>query len=163
MKRFSFILAAVLCAVPLLANAQEATITNSTQLTIPLPILGPGCSPLLMLRTPLQVQADHVAALKAGALDRAMCDYAIDARVVMPGSVAQGLDQIRAGFTAMNQMFGGAIPEVTSVTTSGEVVLMTYQIYTPTLSIPDGSDTFVIRFGLIHYQVVHSPMVFGTP
>lgn len=157
MKNLIAAVAALTLAVPFTANAQEAAASA------PLPITAPGCSPTLKQRTPEQVIADHYAALGAGDLERAMCDYAVDARVIMPGSVGRGIDQIRAGFLGMAQMFGGAMPTINSITIDGEVVLLTYSIYTPTVSIPDGSDTFVIRNGLIYYQIVHSPLVFGAP
>ncbi len=158
-------IAAALLIVPAVAAAQDLQTQSALSLptaSIPLPVLAPGCPVSNLARTPRQVWEQHLAALAQGNFERAMCDYAWDARVVMAGSVIRGWKNVRQGFLDMNQMMGNQIPSMISVDVDGEVVLTTWSIQTPFFSIPDGSDTFVVRFGLIHYQTVHAPMVFGA-
>lgn len=122
-----------------------------------------GCPIRYNFRTPQQVMADHIAALEAGDLQRAMCDYAQDAVVIMPGSVIRGRAAITEGFSQFYQLFGGRVPTITSMTIEGEVAFDTFTLETEFASIPDGADTFVIRFGRIRYQTVHSTIVFHQP
>ncbi|MGA9525577.1 MAG: hypothetical protein WBV82_29230 [Myxococcaceae bacterium] len=165
MRSFITSIIAALLVLPAVASAEEAQSTGKTLPTapIPLPVLAPGCPTSNLGRTPQQVWEQHLAALAAGDFERGMCDYAWDARVVMAGTVIRGWPAVRQGFLETNQMMGGGIPEMISVDINGEIVLTTWTIQTPYFSIPDGSDTFVIRFGLIHYQTMHAPMVFNAP
>ncbi len=157
--------ALVLLLVPTSARAEGAALKGVHGITapVPLPVLAPGCPLRLLGRTPQQVWNEHLAALQAGDFDRAMCDYAWDARVLMPGTVLRGFNQVKAGFLSFNQLVGNALPTVTSVTIDGEVVFSTFTLQSPLVSIPDGADTFVVRFGLIHYQTVHASLSFNAP
>jgi hypothetical protein len=114
-------------------------------------------------RTPEQVWAARIAALSVGNIDLAMCDYARNATVVMPGSVLTGRAQIKAGFLAFAQLVNFAQPEVTSTTFAGPILLVTFTLITNGPSIPDGADTFVIRNGLIHQHVVHASITGAGP
>src|SRR5688572_4472485 len=58
-------------------------------------------------RTPAQMWKDHWASLQAGNLQLAICDYAPNAQVVMPGSVLTSRDQILAGLSGFYNLFGG--------------------------------------------------------
>lgn len=109
------------------------------------------------------VFAARMAALYAGNLDLAFCYYAKDAVVVMPGSVVKGREAIKTAFVEFGSLFGGLIPEPSSVTVQGDVVLVTFSIETPGVSVPDGADTYVIRDGLIRAQTVHASVVFSNP
>jgi hypothetical protein len=119
------------------------------------------CSPWRFLRSPRQVMVDHQAALLSGDMDKAMCDYAPHARVLSEGGVQVGRDQIRAGFEGMAGLFGGIMPNTTGIFDTGEVVMVTWEVFTPMASIPDGVDTFVVRFGQIIYQTVHAKIQFN--
>lgn len=119
------------------------------------------CDPWRFLRTPKQVMIEHQQALLAGDLDRAMCDYAPNARVLTADGVHVGRDAILQGFMALAQLFGGVMPTTTGMHHTGEVVMVNWEVYTPAMSVPDGVDTFVIRFGQIYYQTVHARIVFG--
>jgi ketosteroid isomerase-like protein len=105
----------------------------------------------------------RLAALNAGNLELAFCYYAEDAVVVMPGSVVQGREAIKAAFVQFGSLFGGVLPTPSSVTVGGDVVLATFSLAMPGVSIPDGADTFVIRDGLIQAQTVHASIVFSAP
>ncbi|QRK05040.1 nuclear transport factor 2 family protein [Archangium violaceum] len=110
-----------------------------------------------------EVFAGRMEALLAGNLDLAFCYYAEDAVIVLPGSVVQGREQVRIAFTNFGSVFGGVIPQPSSVTISGEIVLATFSLDTPHASVQDGADTFVIRDGRIQAQTVHASIVFHAP
>jgi hypothetical protein len=78
------------------------------------------------------------------------CDFAKDAVLILPGSVAQGQDQIQATFAGFFQA-AGAINSVTvtSTTTQGGSILMTYKVDSEHIVVSDGVDTFVIEKGRI--------------
>lgn len=120
------------------------------------------CNPWRLLRTPKQVILEHQAALLSGDINRAMCDYAPNARVLTADGVDVGRDAILQGFLAMADLFGGVMPTTTAIHHTGEVVMVNWEVYTPFMSIPDGVDTFVIRFGQIYYQTVHARVEFGN-
>ena len=71
------------------------------------------------------------------------------------GQVILGRTNITNSLIAFEAQLG-AIPTVTSVTSSGEVVYIEYTLQTPTLIVPDGADTYVIENGHIKYQTVHA-------
>src|SRR5205807_1629149 len=103
----------------------------------------PGCSNDLKHRTPEETIDEHLALLRAGNLDAAMCDYADDAVVVLPGMPISGLDNIRAGLANIGALLGPTVPTVTSLTASGSVVLITFFAFGTPCTIPDGSDTYI--------------------
>lgn len=121
------------------------------------------CSPELKHRTPQEVIEEHVALIQAGNLDQAMCDYAEDAVVMLPGQVIRGVTNIRPGLEAFGSLFGGATPTNVTFTTDGPVVMITFSVFGPQLSIPNGSDTYIVEKGLIKYQTVHDVIVPTNP
>jgi hypothetical protein len=121
------------------------------------------CPSGLEKRTPAQVWADRIEAMKVGDLDRVMCDYAKDAVVLTPGGIARGKDQIRFGLQMMFQLLGGVLPTVTTLQTADDVVFVTFTVDTPIVSIVDGADTYVIKHGLIVSHTAHDPLIFKGP
>ena len=113
--------------------------------------------------TAQQIFDARIAALQVGDLNTIACSYAEDAVVIFPGSVVTGRDAIMDAFIAFASTFGGAAPTITSTTMADNVLLVTYTLSTPNASIPDGSDTFIVRKGRIEYQVVHASIVFPQP
>lgn len=113
--------------------------------------------------TPQQVFDARLAAMQRGDLGAIACSYAEDAVVVFPGAVIEGREAIMTAFLEFAGALGGTPPTITSTTSAHEVLLVTYEVHTPDLSIPDGSDTFVISKGRIDYQVVHATIVFNQP
>jgi hypothetical protein len=118
-----------------------------------------GCSSSLRNRTPTEAIEEHLALLQGGELERALCDYASDAVVVLPGQIASGIDAIRAGLSGFAQLFGDAVPQVDSLTSVDAIVLLTFHVVGSELSIPNGSDTYVVKQGLIRYQTVHDVII----
>ncbi len=118
------------------------------------------CNPWRFLRSPRQVMEEHQAAKLAGDINKAMCDYAPYARVLTADGVDVGRDEIEQSYLNLVQLFGGALPSVTGMHSTGEVVMVNWELDTPFASIPDGVDTFVVRFGQIWYQTVHARVEF---
>jgi hypothetical protein len=114
-----------------------------------------GCSNALKHRTAEQTIREHVALLQGGNLDQAMCDFADDAQIVLPGQVVQGLDAIRGGLSGVGALLGGAVPQVRTLTATDSVVLLTFTAFGTPCTIPDGSDTYVVEKGHIVTQTVH--------
>jgi ketosteroid isomerase-like protein len=117
------------------------------------------CPKQLQLRSPEQVLQAHLAAFRSGNAALLACDYAKDAVFVLPGSVAQGPDEIQAVFAGFFQA-AGAINSVTvaSTTSQGDAILMTYKVDSEHILVSDGVDTFVIEKGRI---VLHTAYLGG--
>jgi hypothetical protein len=94
-------------------------------------------------RTPEQTILDHVASIEAGRLDEAMCDFAPNAAIILPGQVVTGLDAIRGGLEGIGALLGGAPPEIRTITAHGSTVLLTFSAFGTPCTIPDGSDTYI--------------------
>lgn len=123
----------------------------------------PECPKADKQATPEQVFAARIEAMQRGDFQAIACSYAEDAVVIFPGTVIRGREAIMRAFADFAGVLGGAPPVVTSSTEAGNVLLITYEVHTPRVSIPDGSDTFVIEKGRITSQVVHASLVFHQP
>ena len=109
--------------------------------------------------TPRQVFDRRFQALLAGDIRTLSCLYAPDATVMLPGTIVRGRSNLVPAFLQFGAIFGGAVPQLTSVTADHFVVMANFSLVGETLSIPDGSDTYVIVGGRIVYQTVHSTIV----
>jgi hypothetical protein len=117
-----------------------------------------GCSDGLKHRTAEETIRQHLAFLQTGDLDQAMCDFDEDSKVILPGQVVSGLDNIRAGLSNIGALLGDAIPEVRTLTATKAVVLITFTALGEPCTIPDGSDTYVVEKGHIVTQTVHDTL-----
>lgn len=121
------------------------------------------CPHHLKNRSPEQTVREHFALIQAGNLELAMCDYAEDAVVIIApqdpsattAQVVTGLANIRAGLEGFASVFGNAIPQLESLTAASSVVLLTFHVNGPAVSVPHGSDTYVVKRGRIVTQTVH--------
>jgi ketosteroid isomerase-like protein len=112
-----------------------------------------GCPKQLQHRSPEQVLEAHLAAFRSGNAALMACDYAKDAVLMLPGSVARGPDQIEAVFAGFFQAAGPLNNlTITSTTVEGGAVLITYKIDSEHILVSDGVDTFVIEKGRIVLQ-----------
>ena len=113
------------------------------------------CPDHVQKRSPEQVLEDHVSALLSGDLDLIACDYDEDAVIITPRNVVSGHNEIKAYFASIFQAMGGpGNLGAVSVTTSGTVLLLEWTLDSPHLVVGDGTDTFVVVKGRIHYQTV---------
>jgi hypothetical protein len=111
------------------------------------------CPKQLQHRSPEQVLEAHLAAFRSGNAALMACDYAKDALLMFPGSVAQGPDQIQAVFAGFFQAAGSLNSlTITSTTVQEGAILMTYKIDSEHILVSDGVDTFVIEKGRIVLQ-----------
>ena len=115
----------------------------------------PICSRDLWRRTPEQTIREHIALIQQGRIDEAMCDYAENATVILPGQVVTGLDNIRIGLDGIGALLGSGVPQIQTLTTHGPTVLLTFSAFGSPCTIPDGSDTYVVALGKIVVQTVH--------
>lgn len=123
-----------------------------------------GCPAQRHHRSAEQVVNDFHAALATGNVHQAViCNYADNAKVITAGGVFTGHAAIEAGLGAFGTLFGATFPTVLVQEATRDVVFIVYSLITPFASIPDGSDTFVVRHGLIRTQAVHATLVFGAP
>jgi ketosteroid isomerase-like protein len=96
-------------------------------------------------------------------LDVILADYAPDAIVVGPDGIGSGHDHIRASYEQVLPLIGSL--DVTSVQVQGEVVYVSFRAHGDGPDDLVGTDTFVIRDGLIHihtfYATTESPAAGG--
>jgi len=118
-----------------------------------------GCPFPDLFATAEQLFHRRFQALVDGDIHALGCMYAKNATVIMPGAVVKGRAAVVEAFSSFGSLFGGAAPELTSVTWDGITVLATFSIAGPLLSVPDGADTFVIVGGQVVYQTVHATLV----
>ena len=92
-------------------------------------------------------------------LDAILTDYAPDAVVVGPDGIGSGHDHIRASYEQVLPLIASL--DLTSVQVQGEVVYVNFRARTDGEDDLVGTDTFVIRDGLIHvhtfYAITESP------
>jgi hypothetical protein len=115
----------------------------------------PGCSKDLKHRTAEQAIREHLALLQAGNLEQAMCDYDENALVILPTQLVTGLDKIQAGLSGVGSLLGGAVPQIQTLIATDDAVMITFTAFGTPCTLPDGSDTYIVRKGLIVEQSVH--------
>jgi hypothetical protein len=118
-----------------------------------------GCANGLKHRTPEQTVLDHITSIRAGDLDAAMCDFAADAAVILPGQVVTLPSDVRAALAGIGALLGDGLPEIRTLTAHEDTVLLTFSAHGTPCQIPDGSDTYVVRKGKIVIQTVHDTFV----
>jgi hypothetical protein len=147
---------ALLLGIPSLAVALAAA-----SLFIAAPAHGEtrrSCPPPDLRKSPEQMLRQHVALLGSGQVDAAVCDYAEDASVILPGQVVRGREAISSALSGFASLLGGAPPEISTITASGPIVLLTFEDLGSPCQIPDGADTYVVVLGRIVAQTVHDAL-----
>jgi hypothetical protein len=147
-----------------LASATDVTAANKK----PPPVCPKNA--VLKQRSAEETIRQHLAALKAGNFDLAICDFADDAVVIVapldgpedgiPPQVTTGLDNIKMGLEGVIGLLGGPdVPVVNTLTATDSVVQITFTGVGAPCSIPDGSDTYIVEKGKITTQTVHDTFV----
>ena len=143
-----------ICAVTVAGALNLAAVTDAAAQSVR-PASGT-CPLHLQQRTPEQVLESHLAAFRSRNASLLACDYAKDAVLILPGSSAQGPDQIEATFAGFFQAAGSINSvTVTSTTTLGSALLMTYKVDSEHIVVADGVDTLVIEKGRIVLQTAY--------
>jgi ketosteroid isomerase-like protein len=106
------------------------------------------------MTTTREVFDRHVSHQLERDLDVILSDYAPDAIVVGPDGIGSGHDHIRASYEQVLPLIGSM--EVTSVQVQGEVVYLTFRAHSDGRDDLVGTDTFVIREGLIHVHTFYA-------
>jgi hypothetical protein len=149
---------------------QRVSFALVTSIVLTLATLAPAaaataCPQGLQSRTPQQVLVDHRAALTAGDLELAMCNFAEDAVVIHDNGIDRGRDAIRASLAFLQFVFGGVVPDVTEeivepiINNHTFMVRLRFELSLPFGSIPDGLDTYIITKGRIVAQTAHGLLV----
>ncbi len=101
-----------------------------------------------------EVLEHHVRALADGLVDEVVADHAPDAFILTSDGVVRGREEITQFFT--NSVANVLPPSSTQVMhhkwVEGEVAFIVWSAESPYYSFPFGTDTFVIRGGLIREQ-----------
>jgi ketosteroid isomerase-like protein len=105
--------------------------------------------------TPLEVFDRHLSHLVAGDLDTILTDYAPDAVVADPDGIATGHDHIRASYERVLPLIG-SLDITPLVHVEGEVVYLTFRGHRDGRDELVGTDTFVIRDGLIRMHTFYA-------
>lgn len=87
-------------------------------------------------------------------LDAILTDYAPGAVVVGPDGIGSGQAHIRASYEQVLPLIGSL--ELTSVQFEGEAVYLTFRAHNDGSDDLLGTDTFVIRDGLIHVHTFYA-------
>ena len=108
----------------------------------------------LSQRTTEEVLVHHLVALGERDLDAIVMDYAEDAVIFLPDGTVSGTDAIRAAFDSIlsTAFLPGTEFEMKLQLVEGEAAYILWSADTPTVSIPYGTDTFIVRDGLIVVQ-----------
>jgi ketosteroid isomerase-like protein len=106
------------------------------------------------MTTTREVFDRHVSHQIQGDLDAILTDYAADAIVVGPDGIGSGRDHIRAAYEQVLPLLGGL--EVTSLQVQGDVVYVSFRARNDGAADLVGTDTFVIRDGLIHVHTFYA-------
>jgi len=107
-----------------------------------------------MERTTMEVVRHHCQVLAKGDVEATLGDYAPDAFIFTPGGIVRGHENIRAFFTGSveNCLPPDAVQEFISETYEGELGQIVWRAESRFVSIPFGTDTFVVRRGKIVMQ-----------
>jgi hypothetical protein len=107
-------------------------------------------------RTTLEVLEHHLGAILTGDLDAVLADYADDAVVVWAEGVVRGDEALRAFFSGVitDVVPPGSYFWITQQIIEGEIAYYNWEAESPGLSMPFGTDTFIIRDGEIVIQTI---------
>jgi hypothetical protein len=105
-------------------------------------------------RSPEEIFAHHVEALRAEDLEGILLDYDDDACIVVGSSILRGKEAIARFFTRALHLLPNAEWEVRP-TFVDDVALVEWTAESTKSSVADGVDTFVFADGLIRIQTVH--------
>lgn len=114
----------------------------------------------LHMRTTREVWEHHCIAFANADIDDVMFDFADDAIYVTTNTVIKGKENIRKQYDShFKSLEVGATSKIISETIDGEIVFFEWTADTPSIYIPDGVDTFVIRDGFIVAQTVRGTVI----
>lgn len=105
-------------------------------------------------QTVQQVLQHHLQAFSENNLDEIMQDYSDESLILVPEGKIAGRDGIRSFFAGAFQLFpaGKTKLELTQTIIEKDIVYISWVAESPVVSVPIGSDTFIIQNGIIICQ-----------
>ena len=104
---------------------------------------------------PREVFDRHLRHLLEGDIDTILADYAPDAVAADPDGIGSGYDHIRESYERILPRIS-SLGMTTSVRVQGDVVYLTFRAQRDGRDELAGTDTFVIRDGLIHIHTFYA-------
>lgn len=112
------------------------------------------------MRTTKEVWDHHCKAFAEADIDAVMFDFAEDAVYVTTNKVIRSKSNIRKLYDDhFKSLVPGSSSTIISQTIEGEIVFFEWAADSPTASISDGVDTFIIRNGFIIAQTMRGTVV----
>jgi hypothetical protein len=112
------------------------------------------------MRTTKEVWEHHCIAFANANIDEVISDFAEDAIYVTANNVIKGKENIRKIYdNHFKTAEEGSTSKIISQTLEGEIVIFEWTSDTPSIYIPDGVDTFVIRDGFIVAQTMRGTVI----
>jgi len=112
------------------------------------------------MRSTKEVWEHHCFAFANANIDDVMFDFADDAIYVTTNKVIRNKENIRKQYDGhFKSLEVGSTSKIVSETIEGEIVSFEWTADTPSIYIPDGVDTFVIRNGFIVAQTVRGTVI----
>ncbi len=105
-----------------------------------------------MIRTPGEVFAHHVEALRAEDLDGIIADYTDDAVWLSPDGALRGRWQISQGYVRLLAELPRADWEFKTLVAANDVLLVEWAADAGRSRVDDGIDTYVFQSGMIKAQ-----------
>ncbi|MEP6951931.1 MAG: nuclear transport factor 2 family protein [Ginsengibacter sp.] len=109
-----------------------------------------------------KVLMNHLGSFRDNDLEAVMSDYTNESVLITHDATYIGLEEIEAFFTALVAHFPRQKSsfELDKMIVEDELVYIVWHAKTPTLDVPLGSDTFIIKDGKIYQQTFVGQMKF---
>ena len=112
------------------------------------------CGPLIDTEITAQVLEHHLTGFALRDVDKIMVDYTESSILITPDGTFKGLDQIEMYYENLLPAFpiDETIFEIDIQTVEKEIAYIVWHAETPALTVPLGTDTFVVEDGKIMRQ-----------
>jgi len=103
-----------------------------------------------------QVWEHHIQAWDNSDLEDIMSDYSEDSILILNNTLYKGIDQVACVYDSLFDIFANGNNIIAPETIEGEAIYITWNYTPPNDHAYDGTDTFVVRNGIIEYQTIAS-------
>ncbi len=101
-----------------------------------------------------KVWEHHINAWDNSDLEDIVSDYSEDSILILNHTVYKGIDQVACVFDSLFEIFADDNNIIAPETIEGEVMYITWNYTPPNGHAYDGTDSFVVRNGIIEYQTI---------